>query len=109
MQATDLADTVKVNRLGERRVRDLDPPKGAPAPWFHRIFFGDETSEVRLYLNGGADEVVTSGPAGGPVTVRVIGGGGPDRVDDSGGGDTRFYDAEGSFVVKGEEHDGRPR
>jgi hypothetical protein len=103
VQATDLADTVRVSRLGERRVEISILRKGAPAPWFHRIFFGDETSEVRLYLNGGADEVVTSGPAGGPVTVRVIGGGGPDRVDDSGGGDTHFYDAEGSFVVKGED------
>ena len=102
VQATDLADTVKVNRLGEDRVEISILEQGAPAPWFHRIFFGDETSEVRLYLNGGADEVVTSGPAGGPITVRVIGGGGPDRVDDSRSGDTRFYDAEGSSVVKGD-------
>jgi len=102
VQATDLADEVKVVRLGKgERVLVTISRTGAAGPWFHRYFFPDETSEVRLYLNGGADRAITSGPAGGPITVRIVGGGGADLLDDSASGGTRFYDDAGSSVVKG--------
>ena len=56
---------------------------------------------MRLYLYGGADRVATEGPAGGPITLRVVGGPGNDALDDSKSGGTRVYDFEGASVVKG--------
>ena len=80
---------------------ELQSDKGTE-PWFRRTFVPDETSEVRLYLYGGADRVVTEGSRDGPITLRVVGGAGADALDDSRGGGTRFYDSEpGSSVTKG--------
>ena len=74
---------------------------GQKEPWFRRTYDPRETSEVRLYLYGGADRVATEGPAGGPITLRVVGGPGNDAIDDSKSGGTRVYDFEGASVVKG--------
>jgi hypothetical protein len=73
----------------------------SPEPWFRRAFAPGETSEVRLYLNAGADDVATAGPAGGPVRLRVVGGPGLDRLDEAKSGGTRFYDSDGRSVVAG--------
>jgi hypothetical protein len=70
--------------------------KGA-APYFVRRFKPGETHEVRVYLEGGDDEAIVRGQ--GPVKLRVIGGAGNDRLDDSQGGDTRFYDAQGENEI----------
>jgi hypothetical protein len=72
----------------------------ASEPYFKRRFLPRETSEVRVYLNGGADRFSSSGPRGG-IGVHVSGGTGQDRLDDSGGGGTRSYDVTGGAVVKG--------
>jgi len=107
VEASDEPERAEVVRLEggdvEVRIRPADD-SGAPAgdPFFERRFRKDETSEVRLYLHGGSDRVVTSGPADG-VVVRVVGGEGFDVLDDSAGGGTRFYDAGGNDrVVRGE-------
>jgi hypothetical protein len=55
---------------------------------------------VRVYLYGGADDVATAGPPGGPVTLRVVAGPGTDRLDDSKSGGARFYDSSGRAVVE---------
>ena len=68
-------------------------------PWFRRRFLENETGEIRLYLHGGSDTLVTAGPRGG-IKVRVSGGGGPDRLDDSASGGTKFYDVDGEGEVK---------
>jgi hypothetical protein len=101
VHGTDLADTLRARHLedGRLEVALLLPP--SPEPWFRRTFLPRETSEVRVYLNGGPDEVATSGPAGGPITLRVVGGPGPDRLDDSQGGGARLYDSAGTSVVAG--------
>jgi hypothetical protein len=79
---------------------------GKPAtPLFHRRFNGAETDEVRLYLHGGDDSVLVGGDAPGGPLLRVIGGGGDDRVvDSSRAGHTRFYDARGTNSVGGTRH-----
>jgi hypothetical protein len=66
-----------------------------PFVTYRRRFVPDETDDVRLYMQGGADRVVVRGPGHG-VGVRVIGGGGDDVFEDS----TRrtgvvFYDHRG--------------
>ena len=73
-------------------------------PYFERTFRHDETSQVRLYLRGGADRAEVSG-ADGEITVHIDGGGGSDTfINTSGarGSKTRFYDYRGQNVfVKG--------
>jgi len=51
----------------------------------------DETSEVRIYLHGGDDRVERTGPAKGPIRVRVIAGSGSNVVDDSASGGTDVW------------------
>jgi hypothetical protein len=72
----------------------------AAAPYFRRRFLPKETEDVRVYLYGGADSFVATGPRG-PLSVRVSGGPGRDRLDDSRSGGTRFYDAEEEEVAAG--------
>jgi len=72
-------------------------------PYSRRTFLPGETNEVRVYMHGGKDEAVVKGSSNGAITVRVIGGGGDDRMeDDAGGTKTRFYDSDGdnSFETK---------
>jgi len=76
------------------------------APYFDRTFHHEETSEVRLLLQGGDDFVEVLGGSG-HIKVRAIGGGGDDRFinsSDTGPGGTRFYDDRGD-----NEFDGRAR
>jgi hypothetical protein len=101
VQATNLADTARVVRHDDGRLEVALSKPGETEPWFRRSYDPRETSEVRLYLYGGADRVVTEGREGGPITLRVVGGSGNDALDDSKGGGTRFYDFEGSSVVRG--------
>ncbi len=101
VHGTDLADTVRATRRPDGGLELALSLSSATEPWFRRTFDPRQTSEVRVYLNGGADDVATSGPAGGPITLRVIGGSGQDHLDDSKSGGTRFYDASGSLVVEG--------
>jgi len=101
VHATDLADSVRVTRGADGGLElSIASAPGAP-PWFVRRFDPRETREVRLYLYAGSDAVTTSGPPGGPITLRVVGGGGSDRVDDSKSGGTRVYDAAGISVPEG--------
>jgi hypothetical protein len=75
------------------------------APLYHRRFDRADTKEVRLYLQGGDDAVLIGGDAGGAPLLRVIGGGGDDRVvDSSRAGRTRFYDSRGANETAGTHH-----
>jgi hypothetical protein len=57
-------------------------------PYFHRTFHAGETSEVRLYLLGGADRIVEEGERDAPIRVRIVrGDAGGTRRDDGGRGD----------------------
>jgi hypothetical protein len=68
--------------------------------FFRRTFDPDQTEEIRLYLGGGNDRLVTSGPRGGGITVRVIGGDGNDNVDDGAGTGLRVSDSSGANHVQ---------
>lgn len=68
---------------------------GAPeAPYFHRVFDGGETEEVRFYALDGNDTVLVTGGQNGP-RVRMIGANGNDVLDASGGGNAKLSDAVG--------------
>ncbi len=72
-------------------------------PYFSRVFRHRETREIRLYLHGGADGATVLGRAARSITVRVMGGEGPDILIDSSNTDgaTRFYDLDGTQFVTG--------
>jgi hypothetical protein len=82
------------------RLADAD---GAP-PLLDRVFEPDETHEVRLYLHGGDDRVVVSGSVPSGITLRVLGGGGDDTVEDrsSAGGTLHVHDDRGDDTVRGD-------
>ncbi len=66
-------------------------------PYFRRTLYPRETSEVRIYMHGGADQVNVLG-ARARIRVHVDGGGGADTYANNsraGRRMTRFYDARG--------------
>jgi hypothetical protein len=71
-------------------------------PFYRRHFFPGETDEIRIYLNGGNDYAVVSGPnVRNAINVRIVGGDGDDQLFDSssngdGGTNTWMYDHEGA-------------
>jgi hypothetical protein len=102
VHGTDRDDLAHVRRLpgGGLEVGLVSPP--AAEAWFRRTYDPRDTSEVRVYLYGGTDRVVSEGPAGGLITLRIMGGAGADALDESQSGGTRFYDFEGpSTLAKG--------
>src|SRR6267142_1888397 len=44
----------------------------AKAPWFDRTFRSDETSEIRLYTMGGADQIEVDGQTDKTIAIRVV-------------------------------------
>lgn len=101
VEATDEAEWLLVDReaSGVRVRLGLGEP-GAEA-YYDRTFLPTETREVRVYLRGGADRTVVQGAGGGEMLVRIIGGGGDDRLEDlaTARGRTVFYDDRGENVV----------
>ncbi len=103
IHATDQAELATVARKENGDVDvsiALAAPGGAAAaaPYFHRVFHPDETDEVRIYLGGGDDHVVATGPRG-KIIVRVIGDDGDDVFDDTAGTGLRICDASGDNTV----------
>jgi hypothetical protein len=103
IHATDKRDVAVVDRApdGSLLVRLYDADRdGQPhgEPYFQRRFVRDETIEVRIFLHGGDDHAIVRGTAPVGLTVRVIGGGGDDLLEDSSRlrkGKTDFYDDRG--------------
>jgi hypothetical protein len=102
VHASDRDETVSVRRVGRDAVEVEVTETGSATPYFQRRFVAAETREVRIYLHGGNDTVKTSGPAGGPIRVHVLAGGGRDFVDDSasGGTDVWAWDGAGALEVQ---------
>jgi hypothetical protein len=105
IQCSDESERVTIqgfeNGNVEVTVATLRDDQTLSAPWYRRRFDRSETAEVRIYLHGGRDTVVTQGEEGG-VTVRVIGGQGANTVDDSEGFAVQFYAGEGDNRLVGD-------
>jgi hypothetical protein len=101
VHATDRAEVVTVARGPDDAVEvTIALAERAAAPWYRRRFLPSETDEVRVYLHGGNDRVTRTGPAGGPIRVRLIVGGGQDVVDDSRSGGADVWTDKGEARVE---------
>jgi len=69
--------------------------------YFRRAFNSDETSSIRLYMQGGNDQVVVEGDGGSSPGVRVIGGGGDDHFAVTKRGGVHLYDDRGENRAEG--------
>ena len=78
-------------------------PNGDPqgSPHFDRVFFPDETREIRIYLHGGDDLAQIRGPGDSPIDIRLVGGGGRDEFANSSDARIRVYDAGNATVTTG--------
>lgn len=103
VRATDAEERAEVERHPDGTVTvtlaALDENGRAEAPYFRRRFHADQTREVRVYLEDGDDQADSRGSGPGRVVVRVMGGKGADRLDDSAGAGLRFYDHQGENRV----------
>ena len=79
-------------------------PNGEPqgSPHFERIFFPNETREIRIYLHGGDDLARICGTGDSPIDIRLSGGGGRDEfVNSSAARGIRVFDAGDATVRTG--------
>jgi hypothetical protein len=102
IQATDAAEAVTVSRGPDGaalvEIREAEPGDPSAPPVFSRRFDPAETRDLRVYLRGGDDRVTVTGDPG-CIRLRMISGDGHKRIDDSKGGGTRIYDADGTVDV----------
>jgi hypothetical protein len=99
VRLSDAAESVRVERRPDGSVEVTAMRVDTPEPVFRRVFEPEDTREVRLDLRGGDDVVATSGPRG-RMVVRVVGGRGDDRLDDTASGGTLFSDSAGRDTVR---------
>ena len=101
IHATDRDELVSVSRgAGDAIEVTVAVAGGSARPYFRRTFVPSDTGEVRIFLHGGNDRVERTGGSGGPITVRVIAGGGTDVVDDSKSGGTDAWRDAGTLDVQ---------
>ncbi len=76
---------------------------------YQRLFNSDETREIRIYAQGGDDEISIRGEVDAAIKLRIIGGGGEDRIKDESkvtgaNKTTLIYDTKvGNFIETGTE------
>jgi hypothetical protein len=102
VRGSDRADLASVQHEGDGSLQLTLSPLGgdgaAGAPYYRRRFSPKETQEIRLYMLGGNDRVVTGGPRKGGIRLRVLGGAGGDTLDDSKAGGAQIQDSQGQNV-----------
>ncbi|HEX9726927.1 MAG TPA: BamA/TamA family outer membrane protein [Gemmatimonadales bacterium] len=97
IRATDESERITLDRHPDGRLEVRIATAGAP--YFHRTFDPDETSEVRVLLGAGDDRVIVRGPGDG-IAIKIVGGGSDVVTDSSAAGKVRFF-ATGSDRVAG--------
>jgi len=102
LHGTDADETVEVSADESGALQVVVRNDGSGEPLIQRRFKPGETSDLRFYLKGGNDRVVTHGTARNPIRVRVDGGPGDDALDDAQGGKATLYDFDGhNTLLKG--------
>ena len=111
IHGTDRNELARIRRFDDGSVEVSMALGEDDTPYYRRRFDAEETRSVRVHLHGGNDRAVCEGPPKGNIEVLVLGGPGDDVLDDSRGGNTRFYDSVGQNEVrkgKGTREDTRP-
>ena len=102
---TNASEVVNVEGRGNNElavsVTATRPDGAAGPPYYWRTFHVDETDEIRIYLYGGTDTVVTRGAMVRGIRIRVIGGPGANTVNDSDGFPVKLYSSEGQNQIVG--------
>jgi hypothetical protein len=83
LHATDADDRAAIHLLTDTVIVSLIGGPGGGREYFRRRFIAGETSEIRLYLQGGDDHAVVTGQANRSIPLRLIGGNGTNRMADS--------------------------
>src|SRR5690606_7884817 len=81
---------------GEVRVQIESADYGV---YLDRTFLPGETREVRVYLHGDSDVATVDGDGPGTIRLRIIGGGGDDRLEDTSAAGAIFYDDDGDNEI----------
>ncbi|MGQ0702367.1 MAG: BamA/TamA family outer membrane protein [Gemmatimonadales bacterium] len=107
VRGTAGSERVRIARSEDGHVTiEMATPSRRSQPWFSRRFLPGETTEVRLYLLGGADTVRIEGqPGAKPITLRLVTGGPDDVVRDATGGAGIHQYAESTFTPPVEPKD----
>ncbi len=83
---SDESERFIIERLNDRETRvavyKLDDNKEIVRKLYDRLFITGQTKEVRLYGFDGYDEFLLEGEVKKGITIRIIGGEGPDRIID---------------------------
>ena len=107
IHATDEDEEATVDHLEDGSVRVVVHERGANSgpelsPHFERVFFPEETREIRIYLHGGDDLARIRGAGNSPIDIRLVGGGGRDEfVNSSAARGIRVFDAGDATVLTG--------
>jgi hypothetical protein len=104
VHGTDRNEVAEVHRVNDRfaevSLAEVGESGEAGEPYFRRRFDHEDTKEVRLMLQGGADRVRVWGEGDGGVRLRVLPGKGADQVvDSSRGGRVTMYTQESTDTV----------
>lgn len=106
MTEVDVRGSDEAERLTVTRNQDgsvavaLAAAEAADEPFYDRLFIPAETREVRVYLEGGADQATVNGSGPETIKIRIIGGEGNDRLEDQlVNGRAFFYDDGGENSI----------
>ncbi|NOT07961.1 MAG: BamA/TamA family outer membrane protein [Gemmatimonadales bacterium] len=96
---SDKADSARVTRRTDGLTEIAVVNRGTA--YYRRVFDPNETREVRLLMQGGADHVAVDGADERRPTVRVLGGGGDDLYAIARSAGAKLYDDRGSNTAAG--------
>lgn len=103
LHSSDDPDVARIHRLPNGKV-EIEIRTQSGYPYFDRTFHPEETSEIRVLTHGGDDSLLVSGFGDGPITLRILPGGGDDVIVDTSlrgsGKKTLWYDHRGDNVVE---------
>jgi hypothetical protein len=104
IQMTDKDELVEITKIDEKKtdvsvfLSQNKSGNSSSEPYYKRRFYHDETKELRLYLRGGDDRVITKGGLKN-IIIRVISDQGNNTIDDSSGNCLHVYTSGNSHSI----------